>query len=272
MNKPNKSLWHYWTQFLNTITTRNSRRLIIPLGEWTVPIHEVRRRYTTYRDHTHIYTTISSGFEKKNRQTSQVQQISTLPDHMIPCLMTPFGVFPKENHEQVTQQLLPQEKEQNNPILPDNIIIVTDASVQHGVSAIAWVISDTNGIILQQKSLRLEEANMSSFSAKAYGVYSVLELQTQHSVETLKKQPGVLDFLKTQKIKIYHHKWKAEEWNVRSAGFLPRFSPLHHPKEMVVKSLNTRFKTTKNMPEFRSCKMTVFTHIYNTLLRIHTFQ
>jgi hypothetical protein len=33
MNKPNKSLWHYWTQFLNTITTRDSRRLIQPLGE-----------------------------------------------------------------------------------------------------------------------------------------------------------------------------------------------------------------------------------------------
>jgi hypothetical protein len=47
MNKPNKSLFHYWTLFLNTITTRNSRRLIIPLGEWIVPIHKVRRRYTT---------------------------------------------------------------------------------------------------------------------------------------------------------------------------------------------------------------------------------
>jgi hypothetical protein len=103
-------------------------------------------------------------------------------------------------------------------------------------------------------------------------LYTVIqELQTQHSVETLKKQPGVLDFLKTQKIKIYHHKWKPEEWNVRSAGFLPRFSPLHHPKEMVVKSLNTRFKTTKNMPEFCICKMTVFTHIYNILLKIQVY-
>jgi hypothetical protein len=89
--KPNKSLWHYWTKFLNTITTRNSRRLILPLGEWIVPIHKVRRRYTTYRDHNHIYTTINLGFEKKNRQTYQVQQISSLPDHVIPCLVTPFG-------------------------------------------------------------------------------------------------------------------------------------------------------------------------------------
>jgi hypothetical protein len=101
--------------------------------------------------------------EKRNRQTSQVQQISTLPDHVIPCLMTPFCVIPKENHEQVTQQLLPQEMKQTNRILSDNIIIVTDASLQHGVSAIAWVISDTKGNILQKKSLRLEESNMSSF-------------------------------------------------------------------------------------------------------------
>jgi hypothetical protein len=155
MNKPNKSLWHYWTQFLNTITTRNSRRLILPLGEWIVPIHKVRRRYTTYRDHNHKYTTINLGFEKKNRQTSQVQQISSLPDHVIPCLVTPFGVFPNEYREKVPQQFLQQEMKHNNLILSDNIIIVTDALVQHGVSAIAWVVSDTNGNILQKKSLLL---------------------------------------------------------------------------------------------------------------------
>jgi hypothetical protein len=91
----------------------------------------------------------------------------------------------------------------------------------------------------------------------------VQELQTQHSVETLKKQPGALNFLKTQKIKIYHHEWKPEEWNICSAGFLP--TSLHCPKEMVVKSLNTRSKTTKNMHELCICKITVFTHIYNTL-------
>jgi hypothetical protein len=96
--------------------------------------------------------------------------------------VTPFGVFPNENHEQVTQQLIPQEMKQSNPILSDNIIIVTDASVQHGVSAIAWVISDTNGNILQKKRLQLKEANMSSFRAAAYGVYSVLQ-QVYHEIQ-----------------------------------------------------------------------------------------
>jgi Reverse transcriptase-like len=127
--------------------------------------------------------------KNKNRQTSQVQQISTLPDHVIPCLVTAFGIIPKENNEQGTQQSLLQEITQTNLILPDSIILVTDASVQQGTSAIAWVISDTNGNILQKKSQRLEAVNMSSFRAEAYGVYLVLqrvyqEIQ-QHNVQSI---------------------------------------------------------------------------------------
>jgi Reverse transcriptase-like len=150
------------------------------LGEWTVPIREITIIYTPQ---------YAKDLKNKNRQTSQVQQISTLPDHVIPCLVTAFGIIPKENNEQGTQQSLLQEITQTNLILPDSIILVTDASVQQGTSAIAWVISDTNGNILQKKSQWLEAVNMSSFRAEAYGVYLVLqrvyqEIQ-QHNVQSI---------------------------------------------------------------------------------------
>jgi hypothetical protein len=99
----------------------------------------------------------------------------------------------------------------------------------------------------------------------------IQDLQTSLSLESMKKLPGFMDYLRQHKLQLNQHKWTADEWNVQSVGFLPRFSPPHHSKEMVVQSLNTRFKHIKNMPSFRIRKMIVFANLYNTPLRVQVY-
>jgi hypothetical protein len=50
VQKPNKSVWYYWCKFIDTITHNNSRRLKTTLGEWIVPINNIRRKYNSYQD------------------------------------------------------------------------------------------------------------------------------------------------------------------------------------------------------------------------------
>jgi hypothetical protein len=66
---------------------------------------------------------------------------------------------------------------------PQNIIVVTDASVHQNQAAIAWVITDSQGEILHKFKQRLKENGISSFRAEAYGVCSALT--TLHSSQTI---------------------------------------------------------------------------------------
>jgi hypothetical protein len=43
--KLNKSTWHYWTTFLNTITNYKLRRLKSSLGKWIVPQSKMRPKF-----------------------------------------------------------------------------------------------------------------------------------------------------------------------------------------------------------------------------------
>jgi hypothetical protein len=175
-NVPNKSLWHYWQTFLKTLTHQRSRQLLTPLGEWIVSHSQIRRQYHSYCDKTHTNTKKGSVVEKKNIKSQKSTQHTTLPDHVLPCIVTFAGIFPSSytrRHDKTSHP--PASDTDLTQLLPSNIIIVTDASIHQEIASIAWVITDFQGNILRQKMHRLCETRISSFRVEATGVCSVLQ-------------------------------------------------------------------------------------------------
>jgi hypothetical protein len=170
--KPNKSIWHYWTTFLSTLTYTNSKRLKIPLGDWLVSIQQIRTMSKTFRDQNYIYTKRKNQILKTNIGTQHQESISTLPSHVIPCVHSFNTIFPTSYMRSLSENN--NNQQETNFILPETILIFTDASVQNQVSAIAWIVTDCKGKILYQHQQHLTEHNISSFRAEAIGVCSVI--------------------------------------------------------------------------------------------------
>ena len=179
VSKPNKSIWHYWSKFLDTLTYPCSRRLKIPLGDWVCSSNHIRRKYTTYRDVDSIYTRRNTLFRKTNLSNGSPSDVPYLPFNAIPCIYSFNTVHPSTYHTSV-QDMPNTVSDQCTYIFPKQIIIATDASLHQGKAAIAWVITDTNGNIIDEHSSRLHESNISSFRAEAFGILSVLQKHAHH--------------------------------------------------------------------------------------------
>jgi hypothetical protein len=78
----------------------------------------------------------------------------------------------------------------------------------------------------------------------------IQELQTTSTLVEIKHNSEIFQFLRQHKIHFYDHAWKIDKWNVKTIGFLPKFSPIHHPKDLATKALNMTFKHESKMPNF----------------------
>jgi hypothetical protein len=106
VSKPNNSIWSYWNKFLQTITHTNSRRLKQPLGEWIVPIKEVRKNYKMHRDDNCIYKKTSQSIIQTHLQTKEKRLLTELPHFAIPCLYSITGtILPKYTSHNLYHQL-----------------------------------------------------------------------------------------------------------------------------------------------------------------------
>jgi endonuclease/exonuclease/phosphatase family metal-dependent hydrolase len=173
-HKPNKSTWHYWEKFLNNITHANSRRLLNPLGLWTINANQIRKRYTNYTDQISIYTRNNNGFQKEDKLTGKSYQVIEIPENSTPCSLTLF------------KTPISTQRQQSNPIKQSittkdidlkgsrDIIIVSDATVQQAKSAWAWIATTSQGIVLERQKERIAEWNNTSFRAEALGVLAAL--------------------------------------------------------------------------------------------------
>jgi hypothetical protein len=96
-------------------------------------------------------------------------------------------------------------------------------------------------------------------------------IQTSLTLSTLKKLPGDLESLQANKIYITVHKWIPETWNVKTIGFLTKYSPAHHPKDTITETLNTQFKKGKGMPKFCIVPTVVRSTINNIPVRVQAY-
>jgi hypothetical protein len=96
-------------------------------------------------------------------------------------------------------------------------------------------------------------------------------IQTSLTLSTLKKLPGVLESLQANKIYITVHEWIPETWNVKTIGFLTKYSLAHHPKDTITETLNTQFKKNKGMPKFRIVPTVVCSTINNIPVRVQVY-
>ena len=96
-------------------------------------------------------------------------------------------------------------------------------------------------------------------------------IQTTLSLAEIKKQPGVIAFLSAHKIQLSIHEWTTSIWEVNTIGFLSNFSPRHHPKEMALFTLTTKFKSIRQMPQFRIKQEQVQAEINNQKVRIQVY-
>jgi hypothetical protein len=67
------------------------------------------------------------------------------------------------------------------------------------------------------------------------------------------------------------HNWLSDVWNVRTIGFLTRFSPSHHPKSLAIEYLNTKLKQEKQMPKFRMQHTFVSSLINHRTVRVPVY-
>ena len=99
----------------------------------------------------------------------------------------------------------------------------------------------------------------------------IQEIQTTSTIPQIKRNPEVFKYLREQKIQIHEHEWKTEDWNIKTVGFLPKFSPLHHPKELASKALNMTLRQVSTMPSFRLRKVTLNATVFQTTLKVQVY-
>jgi hypothetical protein len=100
-----------------------------------------------------------------------------------------------------------------------------------------------------------------------------LIIQTMQSNSTLsfiKKQPGITEFLKENKIQILIHEWTQTIQDVNVIGLLTKFSPSHYPKDFVLATMNSR-SNKQNMTQFRIKQTSIIGEINNQKTRIQVY-
>jgi hypothetical protein len=86
VSKPNKSVWSYWTIFLNELVYPKTQRLRTSLGPWTVQVNETRRNDSLYRDKEHSYEKENQSYTRKNIISGKRERSIELPNTVIPCI------------------------------------------------------------------------------------------------------------------------------------------------------------------------------------------
>jgi hypothetical protein len=191
VSKPNKSVWSYWTKFLNELVYPKTRQLRMPLGPWTAQVNAIRRKFPLYRDITHLYKKQYQSYVKKNIISGEREKSIELPNTVIPCIQTVTGNIVPE-YDLVVVEDSKETYKINLPklTLQNNTIIVTNASVHGETAAFSWVIADPKRELLFQYQQRISETSISSFRAEAIGVLSALKetyfiIQQQNVTSTL---------------------------------------------------------------------------------------
>jgi hypothetical protein len=95
-------------------------------------------------------------------------------------------------------------------------------------------------------------------------------MQSNSTLSFIKKQPRVIEFLKANKVQISIHEWAQTIWDVNVVGFLTKFSPLHHPGDFILATINSR-SNKQNMPEFRIEKTSIQGEINNEKTSIQVY-
>lgn len=176
--KPNKFAWHHWKVLIDQLTLHNTRRLKQPLKEWITYNPNIRKQYKHYITDGVLYTRNKEGFQYTTQDKLNKGDVDHLPTTAAPAELTPFGTI-------ITEQIRITEDTQiqvnlHVPNIPQKIIMVSDASVQKGIAAWAWVVADEEGNIIKSHSHRIREIQISSFRAEAFGALSAMEMIHYH--------------------------------------------------------------------------------------------
>jgi hypothetical protein len=182
--KPNKSVWHYWATFLSMLTYVGSRRLRVPLGEWIVLQPKMQPAFNTYRDQEHLYSFEKAQIHRIHMQTHHKDVVPQLPPQVIPYIKSIYNIYPQEFMRAAVTHHKNHQVKTSDHTLPEEIIIYT---IQNQILAIAWVITNKQGKIINQHQQCLTKINISSYRAEAIGVCAVLRtLYTRITEQNIK--------------------------------------------------------------------------------------
>jgi hypothetical protein len=109
----------------------------------------MRPTLNTYRDQEHIYTFKKTLTYCTHISTHHRTAVPNLPSHVIPCIQSFYNTYPKDflraSSSFSNENSHPQAVDYT---LPNEIFIYTDASVQNQISAIACVVTDKKGEVI----------------------------------------------------------------------------------------------------------------------------
>jgi hypothetical protein len=97
----------------------------------------------------------------------------------VPAIYTITGATPKSKQLKIIDPETPKRL-QFQGLLPTTVIIATNASVHPPEAAFAWIITGNKGRIITKYSAKLEENDISSYPAKAYGILDAIEFINQY--------------------------------------------------------------------------------------------
>ena len=97
------------------------------------------------------------------------QGTSFIPLHATPCFVSSSGtIHTAFKQRRVTRPI------QTTLVSPEQIIIVSDASVIRGRATWSFIIADLNGKMIAEKTAKVRGEGISSFRAELSGVYAAL--------------------------------------------------------------------------------------------------
>ena len=102
-------------------------------------------------------------------------------------------------------------------------------------------------------------------------VVIIQTIKTTSTIAYIKKQPGILPFLKANNIQVSAHEWISTIWDVTTIGFFSKYSPQHHPKDMATFHVNTQLAHIKKLPHFRLRQVAVQSSFKGRRLRIQVY-
>jgi hypothetical protein len=127
-------------------------------------------------------------------------------------------------------------------------------------------IASLNNEEMYNNHFNLHSINLRNKETKLYTV--IQELKHFQSLDELKRVPGVLDYLKEEKLKLYNHDWQPHEWNNRTVGFMPQLPPSHYIKDMLTAVVDNNIAKIDHMPKIRIRTMMLNAPIQNTLIKV----
>jgi hypothetical protein len=113
--KPNKSVWTYWQQLIDTITHHNSQRLKRALGKWTENCFNLRRIYTHYYNQGNRYQYKNGILRKIDPGNSEPTKKDKLSAQAVPAIHTLTGITLKTKQLKIIDPEIPISSCQRSP-------------------------------------------------------------------------------------------------------------------------------------------------------------